>query len=70
MLSGLSAVTLPTAYKKRDEAPNLLTMDVDPALVKVVNEQNKRHGLTRWFSVRSGELRQAGWAEIDFDKKE
>ncbi|SFM90889.1 Arm DNA-binding domain-containing protein [Nitrosomonas communis] len=44
-------VTLTAARKKRDEARELLTKEVDPALAKAVNKQVKKHANENTFQA-------------------
>ncbi|SDZ03010.1 tyrosine-type recombinase/integrase [Nitrosomonas sp. Nm33] len=60
------AITLSAARKKRDEARDLLIKDVDPALVKAVNKQVKKHALDNTFQTIALEWhtkQSATWAE-------
>ncbi len=59
-------ITLSAARKKRDEARDLLAKDIDPALVKAVNKQVKKHAHENTFQAIALEwhIKQSTtWAE-------
>ncbi len=60
------AITLTAARKKRDEARELLAKDVDPALVKAIKKQAKKHAQENTFQAIALEWhakQSTTWAE-------